>query len=297
MDVGSLLAEVAAETFTEDLSSVAAVQLEDTMTADRVLQNVTKDILSEEDYNELAADVDELLKSSEEIPPAHNNKQNNTAVDYDDPEEINYSSDPYYSDSRFEKDVGDGEGKFEKDAGDGEGKFEMDAEVSDDEGDEDSEREDGDKDLDNRLILACARPNYDAVISALKHGAYLFCRDRHGWTPLHWVASKGATDLIELLLEKRKKTGKKMKPFVNAVDTIAGWTPLHLACINGHLEAVRQLLSRKADKNALNFMNERPIEYKSLSSGCKSLLGRDPVRSAARACKKRPLMPKSATNP
>ena len=252
MDVGSLLAEVAAETFTEDLvpiqkkkfsetnvetqstisilqSSVAAVQLEDTMTADRVLQNVTKDILSEEDYNELAADVDELLKSSEEIPPAHNNKQNNTAVDYDDPEEINYSSDPYYSDSRFEKDVGDGEGKFEKDAGDGEGKFEMDAEVSDDEGDEDSEREDGDKDLDNRLILACARPNYDAVISALKHGAYLFCRDRHGWTPLHWVASKGATDLIELLLEKRKKTGKKMKPFVNAVDTIAGWTPLHVS--------------------------------------------------------------------
>jgi hypothetical protein len=242
MDVGSLLAEVAAETFTEDLvplekkrssepnveiqstisilqSSAAAVQLEDTITADRVLQNVTKDILSEEDYNELAADVDELLKSSEEIPPAyHNIKQNKVTVDYDDPGEINYSSekeDPYYSDSRFEKDAGDDEGKFEK-------------EVSD-EGDEDSEREDGDKDLDNRLILACARPNYDAVISALKHGAYLFCRDRHGWTPLHWAASKGATDLVELLLEKRKKTGKKIKPFVNAADTIAGWTPLHVS--------------------------------------------------------------------
>jgi ankyrin repeat protein len=243
MDVGSLLAEVAAETFTEDLvpvqkkkfsetnveiqstisilqSSAAAVQLEDSMTADRVLQNVAKDILSEEDYNELDADVDELLKTSEEISPAHHNKQNKVTVDYDDPGEINYSyekEDTNYSDSRIEKDAGNEEGKFEKDAG-----------VSDD-GDEDSERDDGDKDLDSRLILACARPNYDAVISALKHGAYLFCRDRHGWTPLHWVASKGATDLIELLLEKRKKTGKKMKPFVNAVDTIAGWTPLHVS--------------------------------------------------------------------
>eukprot|EP01035_Chromulina_nebulosa_P037858 gene37858-51111_t len=224
MDVGSLLAEVAAETFTEDLSSAAAVQLEDSMTADRVLQNVAKDMLSEEDYNELDADVDELLKTSEEISPAHHNKQNKVTVDYDDPE------DTYYTDSRFENDAGNDEGKFEKDAG-----------VSDD-GDEDSERDDGDKDLDNRLILACARPNYDAVISALKHGAYLFCRDRHGWTPLHWVASKGATDLIELLLEKRKKTGKKMKPFVNAVDTIAGWTPLHVIGLHqwtfGSCEAV-----------------------------------------------------------
>ena len=202
-------------------TSAAAVQLEDTITAERVLQNVTKDILSEEEYNELAVDVDELLKSNEKNPTAHHNKQNKVSIEYDDdPDEINYSSekeDQHYSDSRFDKDAGVDESKFEKDA-----------DVSD-EGDEDSEREDGDKDLDNKLILACARPNYDSFISTLKHGAYLFCRDRHGWTPLHWVASKGATDLVELLLEERKNTGKKMKPFVNAADTITGWTPLHVS--------------------------------------------------------------------
>jgi ankyrin repeat protein len=250
MDIGSLLAEVAAETFTDELlpigekksnetntnpinkkesqstlsilqSSAAVVHLEDTIIAEKVLQNVTKDIISGEAYDELAADVDELIKSSSEVPSA-NEQQKKVTLEYDDPDdETNYDyekEDAHYSDSRFEKvaEVAN-EGKFDK----------VDDEISD-EGDEDSEREDIDIELDSKLILACARPNYDSVITALRNGAYISCRDRHGWTPLHWVASKGATDLVELLIEKRKTTGKKLKPFVNAADTITGWTPLHV---------------------------------------------------------------------
>ena len=250
MDIGSLLAEVAAETFTDELlpigkkksnetntnpinkkesqstlsilqSSAAVVHLEDTIIAEKVLQNVTKDTISGEAYDELAADVDELIKSSSEVPSA-NEQHKKVTLEYDDPDdETNYDyekEDAHYSDSRFEKvaEVAN-EGKFDK----------VDDEISD-EGDEDSEREDIDTELDSKLILACARPNYDSVITALRNGAYISCRDRHGWTPLHWVASKGATDLVELLIEKRKITGKKLKPFVNAADTITGWTPLHV---------------------------------------------------------------------
>jgi len=98
-----------------------------------------------------------------------------------------------------------------------------------DEGEDDEEDLNEEPELNRSLIYAVYDEKPEAVKTALKNGAYYFTRDRHGWTPLHWAASKGNEDIIDILVEHVRKQDKNVLWYVNAKDTICGWTPLHVS--------------------------------------------------------------------
>lgn len=105
----------------------------------------------------------------------------------------------------------------------------VESEDDDDNGENDDDELDGhDINLNASLIIASCRNRVDQVKLLLKRRAYYFCRDRHGWTPLHWAASKGNTEIMEILLEHRTSINPNLKPYLNAMDAITGWTPLHV---------------------------------------------------------------------
>lgn len=56
-----------------------------------------------------------------------------------------------------------------------------------------------------------------------------YCRDDHGFSPLHWCAKEGHTKLVEMLLQRGARVNA-----TNMGDDI----PLHLAAAHGHLEIV-----------------------------------------------------------
>lgn len=100
-----------------------------------------------------------------------------------------------------------------------------------DEGEDDEEEGDTNEDpqLNRTLLFACFNEKVELLKSTLRKGAYYFTRDRHGWTALHWAASKGNEDLTEALLSHVKGTGRNLSRFVNAQDKISGWTPMHVS--------------------------------------------------------------------
>lgn len=73
-----------------------------------------------------------------------------------------------------------------------------------------------------------------------------------GYTPLHYAATRGHLDVLELLLT-----------FGWHVDSLNDMreTPLHLAAYNGHASVAECLLDRGADVNALNSDDETPLFY------------------------------------
>lgn len=93
---------------------------------------------------------------------------------------------------------------------------------------EDDEDEVIDPELNGQLILAAHNGKVEGVRNHLKSGAKYNCRDRHGWTPLMWAASKGYDDVIEVLLKHLKSQNKNVRGYVNMADNLAGWTALHV---------------------------------------------------------------------
>jgi ankyrin repeat protein len=98
-------------------------------------------------------------------------------------------------------------------------------EDSPDDGSDDGPEDEGDPEKSRELIAACSKGNADAVSKLLRNGASYNCRDRHGWTPLHWAASKGYDDIASVLIDA---SGERKKRYVNSADDITGWTPLHV---------------------------------------------------------------------
>lgn len=85
--------------------------------------------------------------------------------------------------------------------------------------------------LDVRLFTAVQAADIAAARTALAEGASPAARDTHTWTPLHWAAGKGATELTALLLE-------------HGADPRAeadGRTPYDVALAAGHSAAAREL--------------------------------------------------------
>jgi ankyrin repeat protein len=96
----------------------------------------------------------------------------------------------------------------------------------------DEDEEEFDEKLSKHLIYACHQGNLSKVEKILdREGINLMHRDRHGWTCLHWAASKGYVDIIEALVRHRRRQNKKVKKFLNAQDKLAGWTALHVRLI------------------------------------------------------------------
>jgi len=245
MDIGALLVEADEETYESDtdrnrpqintetpsnndesnanLLKLAAQKVahEQIVEEEKVFENITESFISEknslkqEQSTIVQKDVNDLLESNKGSTKVLkvNNEQLVLSKDADE---------DYNDDAEYEtNDAFDDEANPRR----------QQDNPSDDEGEDDNDDDEGaeDPNMDSQLFIACFRSNYDAAKNALKLGARVFGRDRHGWTPLHWAASKGAVDIMELLIDFRKHSGKKLKKYLNARDTITGWTALHVS--------------------------------------------------------------------
>uniref|UniRef100_K3WSQ2 F-box domain-containing protein n=1 Tax=Globisporangium ultimum (strain ATCC 200006 / CBS 805.95 / DAOM BR144) TaxID=431595 RepID=K3WSQ2_GLOUD len=118
--------------------------------------------------------------------------------------------------------------------------------------------------LTRMLRSADAKLSHELLIASekgKKHAAYLLlhqgidkerCKGMSGYTPLHYGATRGHLEVIQLLLD-----------FGWPIDTRndALETPLHLAAFNGHTAVAECLLDRGATINACNEDNETPLFY------------------------------------
>ncbi|KAI4464129.1 ankyrin repeat-containing [Holotrichia oblita] len=113
---------------------------------------------------------------------------------------------------------------------------------------------------------------------------YVNAEDQLGRTPLHYAASNGNTELVQLLLESGACTECKFKYsegrrvrrsgdnywkwnrlfMALTPPDIWGRTPLHLAAKAGHVEIVRLLIENSADVNAEDTKGITPL----LLAGC-----------------------------
>lgn len=109
-------------------------------------------------------------------------------------------------------------------------------EESDNEVDPDSGTDDEDVQYDDQasreLLFAIHNEKSEQVQKVLrKEGVNIKYQDRHGWSALHWAASKGNSEIVELIIDHRRAVQhKNVKSLVNMQDKLAGWTPLHVSC-------------------------------------------------------------------
>lgn len=101
----------------------------------------------------------------------------------------------------------------------------------------------GRKDVGGGEIHDAAKAgDLEKVKALLKdHPDLVFNKDNDGRSPLHWAASHGHKNVVELLLAK--------KAGVNATDK-NGATPLLAAATGCHKDVVELLLTHKAEVNA-----------------------------------------------
>lgn len=88
------------------------------------------------------------------------------------------------------------------------------------------------------LMIAVFLRENDIAKKLIAHGANV--NNPKNWSPLHYAASAGNTEMAELLLKKGAD--------VNA-RTLRGITPLYMAAREGHTETVKLLLKAKARKD------------------------------------------------
>jgi len=81
-------------------------------------------------------------------------------------------------------------------------------------------------------------------------------KETNGWTPLHWAAEQGYTNVAVLLLANKADVNAK---------AINGFTPLHIAAGEGNKDMVELLLVSKADVNATNKDGWMPLQLALLS--------------------------------
>ena len=73
-----------------------------------------------------------------------------------------------------------------------------------------------------------------------------------GWTPLHWAASRGHKELVELLITNGVDVNTK---------TDDGSTPLHEAARQGRTETGEVLITKDADVNAKDYDGKTPLDW------------------------------------
>lgn len=98
------------------------------------------------------------------------------------------------------------------------------------------------------LMLASLRGNLDLVKLLVYRGADV---NKTGWTPLHYAASGGHTQVMRFLLDKNA--------YIDATSP-SGNTPLMMATLYGSEDAVEFLLAQGADPTILNGAKRSAID-------------------------------------
>src|SRR5579862_7018293 len=111
----------------------------------------------------------------------------------------------------------------------------------------------------NQLFLAAENGNKDAVEAVLaKKGMKVNAKEStFGMTALHVAASKGHTEIVELLLANGSDIEAKEE---------TGRTPLHTAAFRGHATVVEVLIAKGANVNALTNDGKTPLDWALLSN-------------------------------
>ncbi|PLB53434.1 ankyrin, partial [Aspergillus steynii IBT 23096] len=95
---------------------------------------------------------------------------------------------------------------------------------------------------ESALHLAARNDNKEEVGQIAKmllnHSADIWAKATLDHTPLHYAASWGCKEMVDLLLEKDPST------YIPDCDN---WTPLHQACYKGFGDVVQLLLDKGAD--------------------------------------------------
>ncbi|XP_078053518.1 uncharacterized protein LOC144478972 isoform X1 [Augochlora pura] len=99
--------------------------------------------------------------------------------------------------------------------------------------------------LKNGLLLyeAVIKNEADTVRKVLKETVDVDSRNNYGRAPIHWAASWGNTEIIEMLIQA--------KCDIEARDK-SGMRPLHMAAKYGHRDAVKMLINAGANVSAVN---------------------------------------------
>lgn len=98
------------------------------------------------------------------------------------------------------------------------------------------------------LMAAASKGNTEMIQVLLTHGADVDMKDRLGMTALQFAAMFGKLDVVDALIE----AGADLN-----VQHVQGYAAVHLAAIGGHELVVRKLL----DNNALLDLNEDATHY------------------------------------
>ena len=97
-------------------------------------------------------------------------------------------------------------------------------------------------------------------------GTRINCRDKRGLTPLHYAASHGSDDIIELLLAKGTDVDAECQ---------SGRMPIHYSAAAGQFKATKILLSKKAWSDSTDSQDDTPLHLaarKGDASVCQLLL-------------------------
>ena len=117
-----------------------------------------------------------------------------------------------------------------------------------------SVRLDGDPAELTALHWAAASGNAEAVrlLLAPPVGADPWASRNNNFTPLHSAAMQGHATVCQVLIDAGAGVNVQTDP--------QGYAPLHSAAFAGHVETIRVLLANGADREMVNYRNERPAD-------------------------------------
>lgn len=99
------------------------------------------------------------------------------------------------------------------------------------------------------LMMACLRGELAFAKELIARGADV---NKPGWTPLHYAATKGHLDVMELLFANNA--------YIDA-ESPNGTTPLMMAAQYGSTEAVKRLLDEGADPTLKNQLGLSAVDF------------------------------------
>ncbi|XP_064605921.1 transient receptor potential cation channel subfamily A member 1-like [Liolophura sinensis] len=120
-----------------------------------------------------------------------------------------------------------------------------------------------DREGNNPLHAAVTSGDLEAVRVCLQAGASAQAQQEEKLTPVHFAASQGALEILDLMFEL---CGKSMGKAVDMKDSL-GMTPLHKASIFNHENVVRCLLDHGADINCEDNLHRTPLMTAAAKSG------------------------------